>query len=450
MTRNLRLTLVGLGLLAVGPAGLRAQPAGDSLTLAQAVRLALASHPRALAARARSAAADAQVGEAAGRRFPQINLQATATRYQEPWIVAPLHGFDLTSPPTFDQTLLQGTATLAYTLFDGGARGARVGGARAQAGAAEWDVAATEAALIAEVARRYLGVLTAAGVLAAHDEGWAALRAESTRVERLLAEGRAAPVQALQVAAALAQAEAARVGAATRLEVATLDLARVIARGDSAPQPGSLRAVRLRDTTPLARVPLQAAARGGSPQVAAAREQAEGARRGRAAALAQWFPQVDLVGGYLGFASGAGDYSAEWQFGVRLSYPLFTGAARAAAVRRAGAELRAAEARVLDAETEVAGALDRALAADQEAGARVAAGIRATRHLGELTRIERLRLETGVGTETDFLRAEADFRRAQAELVEARHAAILARVEVARLTGALTEEWVATMVEAMP
>ena len=68
----------------------------------------------------------------------------------------------------------------------------------------------------------------------------------------------------------------------------------------------------------------------------------DAARWARRATTAAWYPQLDLVGGYLGFSGGAGDLTTEWQAGVRLSYPVFTGGARSHAGRRSSAELAAA------------------------------------------------------------------------------------------------------------
>jgi outer membrane protein TolC len=98
-------------------------------------------------------------------------------------------------------------------------------------------------------------------------------------------------------------------------------------------------------------------------------------------------------------------------------------------------------------EQELMGALDRIIVAYREAEARVAAGTTAVAHFEELKRIEQLRLETGAGTELDFLRAEADLRQAQAALLEARHALLLSRIELARLTGELDLDWLAEHLE---
>jgi outer membrane protein TolC len=413
----------------------------ERLTLGDAVRRALQVHPQIRAARARSAAAEAAGDEVAARRLPQLALSGVATRFEEPMIVAPLHGFDIRNPPVFDRTLIQGSVNLSYTLFDGGARRGRVGAARAEAERAAREEEAAEQGLIAEVARRYLEVLTASGIWDARREGVAALEAESLRVEYALGEGRAARVQLLQVSAALAQARAEEVAASGRLEVARNELARALGWESWTEELGSLGELKMREAALPEVEELRRRARQSNPELLAAARRVDAARGSRAAALAQWLPQLELAGGYLGFGSGQGGFVAEWQFGARLSYPLFAGGARAAGVRRAGYEVAAAEAMLGEVERDLMGVLDRTLAAYREAQARVAAGATAVAHYEELVRIERLRLETGAGTEADFLKAEADLRRAQAAALEARHGLLLSRIQLARITGELNLRW---------
>jgi outer membrane protein TolC len=86
-------------------------------------------------------------------------------------------------------------------------------------------------------------------------------------------------------------------------------------------------------------------------------------------------------------------------------------------------------------ELQVEEAIDRALSGIREARARVESLVIAVARAEEVARIEQLLLETGSGTQTDFLSAEADLLAIRADLVDARHAEIAARVDLARVTG---------------
>jgi outer membrane protein TolC len=133
-----------------------------------------------------------------------------------------------------------------------------------------------------------------------------------------------------------------------------------------------------------------------------------------------------------------------------LSYPIFTGGGRVSAIRRAAADDRAATEQLRGGRLSVGQGVDQALAALREAHARVAALRSAVELSSEVTRIERLSLEVGSGTETDYLDAEAKLLSARAGLIQARHAEISARVELAGLTGELSRGWLAQALERTP
>jgi outer membrane protein TolC len=422
---------------------------GDALTLHQAVELALDQHPTVRAARAAVAEARASAGQAAADRLPYLGMQATATRFQEPMIVAPFHALDLTSPPEFDRTLLQGSLQLGYTVFDGGARGARIDGARASAAAADERLAAVRMELIAAVTRAYLAVLSADGVRRASEASLDALRAERDRAVQFFEEGRAARVELLRVDAAIAQAEATHHTVAARLDAAEHALARLVgvARANAA----DLRPVALAVAPSAApRAALLGRLDERDPDVAEAARRLEAAESARRTARAGWYPTLQLVGGYLAFGSAAGDVTAEWQAGLKLTYALFSGGARSHAVAAADARAALARERYELARLESANRLDAVLTEVRALEARVAATARAAEHLDEVVRIEGLALETGAGTQTDFLRAEAQRHEARAQLVEARHAHIAALVDLARATGDLSAAWLAERLESAP
>jgi outer membrane protein TolC len=68
----------------------------------------------------------------------------------------------------------------------------------------------------------------------------------------------------------------------------------------------------------------------------------------------------------------------------------------------------------------------------------------------EVARIEKLSLDVGSGTQTDYLSAEADLLAARANLVNARYREIVTRVDLARITGQLSLEWLAQNLESRP
>lgn len=446
-TRSSGLSLAAWLLLSASN-GLAQQPrAPGALTLDDAVRTALDYHPSVLAARAGENEASAMVGLQTAQWWPQLGIEGSLFRYQKQMLVFPIHelsqeGFQ------FDRTLLRGSLNLGWTLFEGGARSARVGGARAQEDAAVARREGSELTLIADVTRAYLEVLSADGTLQAQRQSLRALEAERQRVRRFLAEGRAARVELLRVDAAIAQAEAEEVATATALDTAERRLARLLGVTPEKARATRLSPVRLADTTLATDRQLLLEQFGiGNPQLAEARSQTDAAEAGRRQAVANWWPRLDVAGAYLLFSSPTFDVQGEWNVGIRLSYPLFTGGARSRTVSTASARAELAREQYRLARLRGEEAVDRTLGAVLEWRAQVDAVGTAVEHLAEVARIEQLSLQEGAGTQTDYLRAEAELRRASAALVRARHAEIAARVELASLTGTLSPQWINDMLE---
>jgi outer membrane protein len=423
---------------------------GSQLSLLDAVELALDHHPSVQAVGATVDAAAAGLGAAKAAWYPQLGLNASVVRHQEPMVAYPIHAFTPDAVPPFDQTLYGGAAHLGFTLFEGGARTARIRAADAQLSAAAAEQDQTEMAVIARVTAAYLQVQTASGVLTASDRRMAALEAERERVGRLLAEGAAARVESLRVEAALATAEVDRVRAESALNVARLELSRIIGIAGSAVQPELLLTVSLRETAvPQDRSTLLEQATESSPALRRADESLRAAEATHRAAAGAWYPKLDLYAALLGFGY-TDDFTTEWQMGARLSYPLFTGGARSSSVARAGAAAEVARATARLVEMMTQDELDRALTRVRETAARVDATTRAVEHLVEVVRIEQLALAEGVGTQTEYLKAEAELFTARSSLVESSHAQIASRVELARVIGELSIGWLNSAVETNP
>jgi outer membrane protein TolC len=66
----------------------------------------------------------------------------------------------------------------------------------------------------------------------------------------------------------------------------------------------------------------------------------------------------------------------------------------------------------------------------------------------EVVRIERLSLDVGSGTQSDYLMAESNLYATRSSLIEARHSVIGARIELARILGELSRDWLARNVES--
>lgn len=408
--------------------------AAQTLTLQAAADSALASHPSVEAARARVEAADAGRSAARAALLPSLAANGSLSRFEEPMVVAPLHGFDPMQPPTFDRTLVQGQLGLDYTLWDGGARGARIRGAEAAEGIETARMEATSMELLDGVVAAYTGVLGTRELQAAAARQVAALTAEHDRADQRLREGTAARVEVLRAEAALLDARAQQATAEARAGLAERNLARLMGVA-----PDVVVGATLADIAPRAQVDTASVT---DPRILAARRAVDAAQARVDVERAGRLPRLSAGGGLQNYGSGAGDYVTEWQAGVRVSWPLFTGGARTAAIRSAEADLRAAREELRRAELSVAGALDAANASVAESAARARALEASVAQWEEVARIEALSLETGAGVQQDYLRAEAALFQARAGRARARYDEILARVGRARAQGRLDRTWI--------
>ena len=418
-----------------------ARPDSVRLSLVEAVESALRTHPAVSGAEARRRAAAASVAEARAAWLPTVAASALARRHQEPMVVAPLHGFSLQSPPSFDETLYQGHASAEYALFDG-ARSARVRAASAVESSLEAGVAVAREAVLAEVTSAYLAAVTARDVLRAQRLRVTALEEEGERSALLFREGRAPRLAVLRAEAALSRARAQREAAAEELSLALRRLARVSGLDDARVRGATLVPLAPHEGERPSRERLVDRARGaGNPTLAQAEDRVAATESRVAAARSLFLPRVALTGRYSAFGAPSAELTGEWQAGVEVSYPLFTGGVRTAAVERARADADAARAERRLVERRLVDAVDAGLSAYATARARIEALEAAVAQGEEVARIEALALASGAGVQTDYLRAEAELAETRSALAQARHAAVEARVALARATGTLSVEW---------
>jgi len=230
------------------------------LTVAAAIDRALATHPAVAVARAQRDVATAETGQARAAWLPAVSLDGAVNRFEQPMVVYPLHSLDLRNPPLFDRSLSQASVGAAYTLFDFGARSARVKSAEAQRDAATAMLGAAEQQLVARTAGAYLRVLTTRGVLAAEDQRLAALAAEARRARERLAAGKSARLDTLRAEAELATARADRLASAAKVDIAEHELARFIGVPFDKVHGAPLAAVRLTPAASVKPAPMQTSA----------------------------------------------------------------------------------------------------------------------------------------------------------------------------------------------
>jgi len=234
------------------------------------------------------------------------------------------------------------------------------------------------------------------------------------------------------------------------LDLTARNLARFIGSAPDSIAPEALSPVDIRQSDLPSRAESHALALGSSPAVERARRTVAAARAGVGVAKGARWPALALVGRFIDRGSSQGDFTGEWDAGVQLSYPIFTGGAISNQVSEAEALLAGRSEELRLAELDAAERVDRAWSAVEETRARVASLIAAVAGFREVARVEQLRLDTGTGTQTDYLTAEADLLNARANLAGARYGLLTARVTFALATGQLSPAWLAANLETEP
>ena len=337
----------GTFVLSLIPSGILGQEATEPgsqsarvLSLPQAVALALDHHPAIGEARARLDVAAGVLRQAGAARFPSVSSDASLARYQEPSIVAPLHGFDPTMAPAFDKNLVRGNLTVAYSIYDGGARGARIAQAESGEGMAVAGQASSALTITAQTTAAFLEILSTAELLEAAGSQTGGSGGREGAGRPIPRGGKGGPVELLRVQAALGQAEATEISFESRLGVVQGRLARLTGLPAEDVRRIDLAPVQVRPASPGGLPEVLAKARSASPELELARHQVASAAAGVQVAKASMYPSVQAAGAYSEFGSLNGGHTLEWQGSLRVSFPLFH---RRSQERKPGASLRGGE-----------------------------------------------------------------------------------------------------------
>jgi len=293
---------------------------------------------------------------------------------------------------------------------------------------------------IEEVATAFFTTLTSRALRDAASARVDALASERARAEQHFNAGSAASVDVLRADAALQDARAALASANARTLLAERSLARLT--GIESAEISS----RLLEEVPLPTAQAPAGA-GVSPRIRLADRALAAAEARVLEERAAGLPAFVVGAGMQDFGTATGEHALEWRAGLEVSWPLFTGGARSASVRRAAAEAAAARADLDAARRQADLEVDAAVAAIAEADARLQALDAAVTQWTEVSRIEALALEAGSGEQRDLLQAQVGLFESRAGRASARQEAILARIRLARAEGRLSREWIVASME---
>jgi outer membrane protein len=434
------------------PARLLAQetPKGSTLTLAQAVRMALDQNPAFRESTDEAEAARARLKQVQAAWFPRFDFHQDFTRGNNPVYVfgtkltqrqfstADFQLFNLNTPRPLDnfQTRFDGR----WRLFDSGQTLFHQRSARKLVTAADFQTEQARQDLILEVVRYYDGVLVLRENLRAADGAVKTAEASADRMETMHKAGLIVDSDLLSAKVFLAQMKDRQIRAQNDLAVANMELAREMGLPvDAATNPSQT----LKEPEALQKTIEEwtQTALDQRPALRAAQLQQDAMNQERKAAKAEFGPKIGLFGSTERDAMTLGGPSGtNWTAGAELEFNLFAGGAQKARLAEATANASKARHGVEWFRSGVQMEVRKTYLDAQAAAQRTAAARDTSDQAKESLRIVQNRYETGLTTVTELFRAQTAQLEATTEYLSALQDWQVARAQLERAAGVLTPE----------
>ncbi len=409
LRRACRLALIFV-LAPLGAAAQDAPVAARTVTLREALELSRAHAPAMVAAEGAVDMAEAGLLQVRGTLLPSLTANGVFSNSSN-------ERFDQTTGRLVSQNY---TAQLqaGYDLFTGGRRFAQLRGAGA-------DVDAAEAAQRAQWFTTTLATTQAFYAAAAAED---IVRAAGQRLERArqqmefaqtrLEIGTATQSDALRAELEVGNAEIALIDAESALRNAMLQLGRQIGVAEAV---GAAPAALPTDAPPLPPLAeLRERALQSSPQVRAAEATLASRTADRLESYLAFAPSLRLTGGYDWFSFDFPPREQSWNLRLTASLPLFNNFNREAAIERANASRRTAQAQARDAAIAVGAAVEAAATEVTSAERRVMIAERAVELAREDLRVQEERYQIGAATILDLQTSQVALTDAEIAAVRTR------------------------------
>jgi outer membrane protein len=406
-----RAALIALVVAAALPRSASGQtPDARRITLDEALTLAARANPGMVAAEGSVETAEAAKLEAMGAFLPSLSLQSA---------------YSNSSNERFDQTTGRLVSTsytaatqIGYDVFTAGRKlatyrssQARLTSADAQLRSAHYQTALVTKSL-------YFDAAAAAELLRVAERRLERARQQQSFAQVRLEVGTATRSDVLRAELEVGNAELAVIEATSALRSARLDLGRQVGIDEEVqPVEGSLpeSAPALASADSLA-----ALAERTSPLSASAEAVEAAAHVDRLSSYTSYLPSLRLTGGYDWQASEYPPRDRSWSLRLTASLPVFNGFQREAAVARASAAERTAEARARDARLAArAGAVDGAQQVDA-ATRRLEIARRGVELAQEDLRVQEERYQMGVANIVELQTSQLALVEAEAAFVTAK------------------------------
>ncbi len=402
----------------------------DTVTLDEAVARALEVNPQVVQASTALGTAEYATRQAYASMLPSLSFSSGASasssqRYD------PQTNIQLTNQSNSYSAGLSSN----MDLFAGGRNLAQVRSARASESAAEATLTARRFDVALSAKTAFFAVLRAEDLIELTKQQIEQAEAQQLAARQRLQAGQATRSDVLRARLQVRNAQQAWLQAETQRRTA------MYALGQAAGITGAVEAARPEQLEPqplaLSGAAMRELVLAQAPTVLSAEANLNVARSGLSQARAQWVPTLGLSGGYNWANSDAAlaGGRTSWSTSVRLSYPLFNGLQREAAVDRANAQVTLATAQAEDASRAVVTEVERLLASVQLAEQQLALLQESVAVAGEDYRVQKERYDHGAGTILDLVSSQIALTQAENDLINARYDYLLAKSELESLIG---------------
>lgn len=406
----------------------------QSITVTDAVGIALRNNPTLASRQAALAAAAARVGMARAMTRPLLTTSTFATTGNMPMIVP---GAPEVQPQNFsitpDRGRLDQNVMAMYPLYTGGRLSGQVNSASALRQASSSDAATTELDVSLAVKNAYYQALLAKQFVDAYQSRVDEATERVRIAQEAFTVGRIAKYDLLRNQTDLAEAGQQLNNAVRDVETATIDLKSMMGVSQSS-QLTLTEELALHQTDQTLEN-LTAAALKQRPEVSAARARSRSALASLLVARSAYKPQVYATA--MADASGTANEGSDsgYLVGVAASIPILDGGLRKSSVDEAHATVAQMQADEREAVVNVTRGVATAFVQLDAAAKNVVLAQASVTQADEDYRVIRRRYESGKATNVEVLDALASFTRARTSQAEALYAHNVARETLNRAVG---------------
>jgi outer membrane protein len=421
-----------------------------SITLEQAVRMALQQNPAFQTSTDEADAARARLKQVQSAWYPRFDFHQDFTRGNNPVYVFgtkltqrqfsaadfALHNLNTPTPLDNFQTRFDGQ----WRLFDSGQTLFHQRSAKQLVTAADFVTEQARQDLIFEIVKSYYGVLVLKENAKAADEAVKTAEASAQRMETMHKAGLLVDSDLLSAQVFVSQMKDRQIRAQNDLSMAEMQLAREMGIAlDTQEEP--TEALAEPAATPRTIEEWIQTALEQRPALRAAQLQETAMGEERKAAKAEFGPKVGLFGSTERDALTLGGPSGtNWTAGARLDFNIFAGGAQKARVAEATANANRAKHDVEWFRSGVQMEVRKAYLDGNAAAQRAATARDAAAHAKESLRIVQNRYETGLTTVTELLRAQTAQLDATTLYLAALQDWQVSQAQLERAAGVLTPE----------